>query len=137
MRVQASYVARVCSEFRPIIHMKGDQTANGNRIGVWMTNDIKLGMRRDMYTLLDTRRVHLHRHFTSQSVGMRGVLCNQLRNYKIEVKPAKDAFSKPKLQFTGKSYNSSDDLCIVMQMLCFWPSTFFAHPNAVRVIDPL
>jgi len=130
-------VARVCSEFKPIIHMKGDQTAGGNRIGVWMTNDIKSTMRRELFTLLDTRRVHFDAYFLSQSHGMKGVICNQLRNYKLEVKPAKDAFSKPKIQLTGKSYNSSDDLCIVLQMLCFWAPVFYQHPNSVRVLDPM
>lgn len=101
-----------------------------------MTNDIKEGMKRETWNLLDTERIAFSDKFTSASNGMKGALCTQMRNYKYEIKPAKDAFSKPRVQLTGKSYNTSDDLCIVLQMLCFWSHVYYQHPKSVREIYP-
>lgn len=118
------------------MHLQGDPHAKTKRVGVWMTNDIKEGMKRETWNLLDTERIAFSDRFISASNGMKGALCTQMRNYKYEIKPAKDAFSKPRVQLTGKSYNTSDDLCIVLQMLCFWAPVYYQHPNSVREFYP-
>jgi hypothetical protein len=128
--IAASHIARMASEYSPILHFRGDQSRN-KRVGVWMTNDIKEAMKRETYTLLDTDRIHFTHDFVSQSYTMRNDIATQLRNYKYELKPAKDAFSKPKIQMTGKGYGTSDDLAIVLQMLVLWPPAYYEHPNSV------
>jgi hypothetical protein len=117
--------------------MVGDPRSKSNRVGVWMTNDIKEAMRRELFTLLDTERISFAHNFTSHSNGMKGLICAQLRNYKFELRPPKDAFAKPRMRLSGKSSNMSDDLCIVLQMLCFWGPVHYLHPRSVRDVDPI
>lgn len=96
-----------------------------------MTNDIKETMKRETHTLLDTDRIHFTSDFVSSTESMRSEIGTQLRNYKYELRPARDAFSRPRLQLTGKGYGTSDDLCIVLQMLVMWPTAYYEHPNSV------
>jgi hypothetical protein len=117
------------------MYLRGDQTKD-RRIGVWLTNDLKETMKRETHALLDTNRMHFSSDFVSSDLGMKGTICNQLRNYKYELLPGKTVFSKPKMTMTGKSYNSSDDLCIVVQMLVLWPPVYYEHPNSVSRITP-
>lgn len=98
-----------------------------------MTNDIKEAMKRETHTLLDTDRIHFTYDFVSTtSETIQSEIGTQLRNYKYELRPAKDAFTKPKIQLTGKSYGTNDDLAIVLQMLVLWPSAYYEHPNSVQ-----
>lgn len=68
---------------------------------------------------------------------MKGVVGTQLRNYKFEVKPPKDAFAKPKLVLSGKGYGTNDDMCIVLQMLPFWANTYYNFPDRIKHMDPV
>ena len=115
----------------------GDQRAKSDRIGVWMTNDIKIAMQRNMFTLVDTGRIAFAEDFVSQSIGMKGVICTQMRNYKFEFKPPTDAFSRPRMTLSGKGTGSNDDLCIVLQMLAFWGPVYYQHPRSVKDVDPV
>ena len=133
--VTASHIARVASMYSPIVHLIADQSKH-NRVGVWMTNDIKETMKRDTFVLLDTERVHMSYEFVSNTPSTRANFANQLRNYKYEVKPAKDAFSKPKMIISGKGYNANDDLAIVFQMIIFWSQRYYENPKNVKSIVP-
>jgi hypothetical protein len=134
---QASGIARIASSYAPICHLIGDQKSKSNRVGVWVTKDIKEAMRRDLFTLLDTERISFSHDFASHSNGMKGAIGAQLRNYKFEFKPPKDAFGKVRMVLSGKSNNMSDDLCLVLQMLCFWGPVYYQHPRSVRDVDPI
>lgn len=136
MRAQASYIARVASKYAPVIHMSGDASGSGRRPGVWVTNDIKQTMRRDLYTLLDTKRITFWKHFQSETSTMRAVLASQLRNYKYEIKDARDVFGKARVILTGKASGMNDDLAIGVQMLAFWSQVHYQKPNAVMRVDP-
>lgn len=133
---QASYIARVASKYSPVLHMTGDATGAGRRPGVWVTNDIKQTMRRDMYNLLDTKRITFWNHFISGCGTMRSILASQLRNYKYEVKDARDIFGKARVLLTGKASGVNDDLAICIQMVAFWSQVHYQKPNAVMRVDP-
>ena len=101
-----------------------------------MTTEIKLTMRRDTYTLLDTDRLKLWDNFSSDDPGMRATLSTQLRSYKFETKEARDVFGQAKMILTGKASGLNDDLCIALQMVVFWSSAHYQNPKAVVSLTP-
>lgn len=128
--VTASHLARLISQYEPAIHLTEDKSKN-NRIGIWMTHDHKLTMRRDLCTLLDTERIQFRDQLISCDPEIKNVLCNQLRAYRYEVKAVTDTFARERVTLTGKGSGSNDDLAITTQMAVTFSQVYFASPDSV------
>lgn len=128
--VTASHLARLIAQYEPVIHLTEDRSKN-NRIGVWMTHDHKITMRRDLCTLLDTERINFRDQLISADPEIKGTICNQLRAYRYEVKPVTDTFARERVTLTGKSSGSTDDLAITTQMVVTFSQIYFTNPESV------
>ena len=122
------------------MHFTGDpKTTKGenSRISVWLSESIKHTMKRDCRERLENKKIAFSKTFftgsKSSDSDVRGALVKQLENYSIEYKAAKDSFGKPKFALSGKAYGK-DDLCIVLQMLNFWPKMYIKSPSNVVTI---
>lgn len=129
--VLASRIANICSKFGPIGHMSQDPVTGKKRVGVVTTAQVKERARVDLARLLRTDNVRFSKDFVSADGGMRDEICTQLNNYQYHIKEAKDEFGKAKVTLSGKGFNKSDDLAIVVNLLSFWPATFYANPNCI------
>ena len=129
--VLASRIANICSSFLPISNLSQDPLPKKRRVGVVTTAQVKERARVDLARLLRTDNIRFANKFVSSSGGMRDEICEQLRGYRYHVKEPKDEFGTPKITLSGKGFNKSDDLAIVVNLLSFWPATYFANPTSV------
>lgn len=124
--VMASTIARACDDVcECVLHLTQDASSEG-RIGVLTTNDVKERMYVDLLTRMKVDTVGLFHHFKGDST----TLLTQLREYRYEFKKGKDDFSRSKLTLTGKSTYMNDDICVALQMLCYWSNYYITFPSA-------
>jgi len=109
--------------------MSQDPVAGKMRIGVVTTAQVKERARVDLARLLRTDNVRFTKQFVSSDGGMRDEICAQLNNYQYHIKEPKDEFGTARVTLSGKGFNKSDDLAIVVNLLSFWPATYFADPR--------
>jgi len=128
--IGASRIATICSRFPPMIHMTQDRSAH-KRIGVYTSAEVKERMRLALQALLRAEKVAFYARFRSQSVGARAELCCQLRRYQYCWREPSDHFGAGRRVLTGKTGGANDDLCIVMQMLAFWPEYAMRNKNCL------
>ena len=127
----ASRIANICSAFGPISHLSQDPVAKLKRVGVITTAQVKERARVDLARLLRTDKIRFAKTFVSSQGGMRDEICNQLNQYHYHVKEPKNEFGKAKVTLSGKGFNKSDDLAIVVNLISFWPATYYANPSNV------
>lgn len=92
-----------------------------NRVGVLTTNDVKHAMSTLLNSLLREKRVHmLPRLVSKDPAGMRQRLREQLEVYSYQFKDPADTFGKQKVAISGKVGGMKDDICICLQLACYW-----------------
>lgn len=123
--VGASRVCQICMDAgRPAVAFTQDvHRRPGDRVhGIVTSHESKEQMRLALATLLRVRSVHLAEPFISRLPDAREKLVDQLRGYRFEVKETKSTLKPSKVVLTGKGVGKSDDLCIAMNMLAFYPT---------------
>ena len=124
--ILASRIFNICLTVNPKVHsLKAlSQERIGNRrVGVCTTHMVKERSRIDLQRLLQTNNVRFLNNFKSRSTTTRDDICDQLRQYKYEIKPPRDEFGSYKTKLTGKAGGKNDDLAICLNLLAFWPLT--------------
>jgi len=104
-----------------------------NRIGVVTSYDTKEGMRFALQQLLRSEKVQFADQFTSKTVGMREEICSQLKSYRFVDKGREEDLMVKRRGLSGKQGGKNDDLSIATQMLAYWPSFYFDHPDRARM----
>ena len=84
----------------------------------------------DLQRCLQTNKVRFVKGFKSKTTSIRDDICDQLRQYKYEVRPPRDEFGSYKTRLTGKAGGKNDDMAICMNLLAFWPLTALADNGA-------
>lgn len=110
---------------RPMISMSQDKGPRP-KIGVCTTNSVKERARIDLQRLLQQNKVRFAQTFVSILTTTRDDICQQLRDYKYEIKTPRDEFGSYKVILTGKGANKNDDLAIALNLLAFWPLAYLA-----------
>ena len=123
----ASRVAVICDMFGPTHHVRGDRATS--RVGVMLTEAVKQRMRVDTQRVLRLRHLKFYHNFSSRTPNCKSDIVQQLNNYRVEWKQAKDNFGRNKFTLTGKRYAKNDDLAICLQYLCYYPSHFYAQQH--------
>ena len=125
--VLSSRIAAICASpaFGNVVALTQDTNPKMWRVGVVTTAPVKERMRVEMSRLLRCDAVHFSHPFLSSQADAPGAIVEQLNNYRVVIQEGTET-KGPKFHLTGKSYGKSDDMALVVQMLCFWPSTFFA-----------
>lgn len=132
--LEASYMETQMRSVRAVVTMRDK---NGHA-GVLTTHATKNAMHLATERFLSQQIVSLHERIVCVSTTSSGrlgqaaavdTLTQQLRAYRFDVKLAKDAFGKDSRVLTGKRGPMQDDLCIAFQMVAFWHSVFFTHPQ--------
>ena len=126
--VLSTRIADLLSVYQPIKFLREDPTAHG-RVGIWCTNSIKEMMRLETNTKLMQTAVSFLQPMVSLTPDISNEICGQLNKYKYVFKQPNDSFGKVRRALTGKGFNANDDLCIVFQMLCFWPKSYYDQPQ--------
>jgi hypothetical protein len=128
--VLASRIGNIASSFSPIVLMTQDSaaTAGMQRAGVITSKPVKERMRVDLSRLLRTDKFKISRSFFSNLAETKGEMCKQLMDYRMEFTPATMSGRPAKIVYSGKGHGKNDDLAIVVQLLCFWPATYFTDP---------
>ena len=131
----ASRVAGICNRFPPMQFMTQDKTTH-RRIGVWTTSEVKERARISLQTLLRTEHIVFGSKFTSQSIGMRELICEQLRKFRYHYKEPPDQFSQLKRVLTGKNgAGMNDDLVMVLMFLAYWSPMAMDDQRCLVALD--
>lgn len=105
----------------PFVRFRVDHKAQ--RYGVLTTLEIKHAMCTMLNTMLRERRVHLLDYFVSRDPkGMKRRLREQLEIYSYQFKGAVTVFNKDQLALSGKVGGMKDDVCIALQLACYYSS---------------
>lgn len=144
--VLASRICNVLRGYQPIYAMTQDAVGGGGgskrahggapkapNPGVVTTAQVKERARVDLQRLLKGSLIRFCDTMVSARADIRDEVCKQLMNYKYEIRAGRDAFSKTRWVLTGKSGSSNDDLCICINLMAFWASTYFAD-SGVNVL---
>lgn len=130
--VLASRIAALCAPFGQVAAMTQDTNPKLMRVGVVTTHQVKERMRIEFARLLRCDALRFSTPFVSASADGPQKLCEQLRNYRMEMKEGTE-LTGPKFFYTGKGFGKSDDLAIAAQMHAYWPSTFYAEGDRCLV----
>lgn len=136
--IGASRVCHVCMDAcRPAAAFTQDTARRpaDRKYGVVTTHENKEQMRLALATLLRVRSVHFSEPFVSRLPDAREKLTTQLRGYRFEVKETKNSLRPSKVTLTGKGVGKSDDLCIAMNMLAFWPTLHEREGDRCLIVE--
>ena len=96
-----------------------DNTAN--RVGVQTTEATKHAMMQLVVSMLRERRIHMLDPLLSCNPQlMRTRLREQMETYGIQVKLAANTFQKERIALSGKVGGMHDDICICLQLACYF-----------------
>lgn len=96
-----------------------DRTAS--RVGVQTTEATKHAMMQLVVVMLRERRLHMADPLVSNDPkGMRVLLREQMETYGIQVKLAANTFQKERIALSGKVGGMRDDICICLQLACYF-----------------
>ncbi len=109
--------------FNGMPHVRFRVDHKAQRYGVLTTLEIKHAMCTMLNTMLRERRVHLWEEFVSRDPrGMKRRLREQLEIYSYQFKGAVSVFNKDQLALSGKVGGMKDDVCIALQLACYYSS---------------
>ena len=109
-----------------------DQKAN--RVGVLTTEGIKHAMCQLVVVMLQERRIHVNKPLVSRdekSVLMR--LREQMEIYSYQFKLGTNTFQKDRIALSGKVGGMKDDICICLQLACYF--TQIESQRAVQMLN--
>lgn len=137
--ILASRIFNICLTVKPKVHsmMALSQEKIGNRkVGVCTSHQVKERARIDLQRLLQTNNVRFIKGFKSKTSSTRDDICDQLRQYKYEIKPPRDEFGSYRTKLTGKGGGKNDDLALSLNLLAFWPLTILKHDSSSTSLIP-
>ena len=92
-----------------------------DRVGVLTTNPIKHAMCQLVVLMLEERRLHVRRPLVSRDpAGMAARLREQMEVYSYQFKAAQTTFQKEQVAVSGKVGGMKDDICICLQLACYF-----------------
>ena len=92
-----------------------------DRVGVLTTNEIKHAMCQLVVVMLEEKRIHIRKPLVSRDP--RGVairLREQMEIYSYQYKQAVTTFQKDAVALSGKVGGMKDDICICLQLACYF-----------------
>jgi len=96
-----------------------DQKAN--RVGVLTTEAVKHAMCQLTVVMLQERRIHVWKPLTSRDEkGMLLRLKEQMEVYSYQFKLGANTFQKDRIALSGKVGGMKDDICICLQLACYY-----------------
>jgi hypothetical protein len=101
------------------VHFYVDQHAS--RVGILTTEEVKYAMCQLVIVMLKERRIHMRDPLlsnTPEECKLR--LREQMEIYGYQTKAAADTFSKDKVALSGKVGGMKDDICICLQLACYF-----------------
>lgn len=91
------------------------------RVGVLTTETIKHAMVQLVNVMLSENRLHVANPLiSSEPVILRSKLREQMDTYSYQLKLAVNTFQKDKIALSGKVGGCKDDLCICLQLACYF-----------------
>jgi hypothetical protein len=109
-----------------------DQKAN--RVGVLTTEAIKHAMCQLTVVMLQERRIHVWKPLTSRDEkGMLLRLKEQMEVYSYQFKLGTNTFQKDRVALSGKVGGMKDDICICLQLACYY--TQLESQRAIQCIN--
>ena len=109
-----------------------DQRAN--RVGVLTTEAIKHAMCQLVVVMLQERRIHMHKPLVSKDEkGLRLRLREQMEVYSYQFKMGTNTFQKDRIALSGKVGGMKDDICICLQLACYF--TQLESQRAVQALS--
>ena len=115
---EAEHHKRALSDI-PGVSFYLDQKAN--RVGVLTTEAIKHAMCQLVVVMLQERRIHVHKPLVSKDE--KGVLLRlreQMEVYSYQFKMGANTFQKDRVALSGKVGGMKDDICICLQLACYF-----------------
>lgn len=92
-----------------------------NRVGMLTTNAIKHAMCQLTVLMLEEHRIHVHKPLVSRDPkGMLLRLREQMEIYSYQFKMAATTFQKDVVAISGKVGGMKDDICICLQLACYF-----------------
>ena len=92
-----------------------------DRVGVLTTNPVKHAMCQLVVLMLEERRIHVRRPLVSRDPrGMAVRLREQMEVYSYQFKTAQTTFQKDQIAISGKVGGMKDDICICLQLACYF-----------------
>ena len=90
-------------------------------MGVLTTNDIKHAMCQLVVLMLEERRIHIRKPMISRDPrGVAVRLREQMEVYSYQFKQAQNSFQKDVVALSGKVGGMKDDICICLQLACYF-----------------
>jgi len=92
-----------------------------DRVGILTTNEVKHAMCQLVVVMLEERRIHIRKPLVSRDprgVAMR--LREQMEIYSYQFKAAQNTFQKDAVALSGKVGGMKDDICICLQLACYF-----------------
>ncbi len=106
-------------ESLPGVQFHLDQKAN--RVGVLTTEAIKHAMCQLVVVMLQERRIHVHKPLVSKDErAMLLRLREQMEVYSYQFKLGVTTFQKDRIALSGKVGGMKDDICICLQLACYY-----------------
>jgi hypothetical protein len=119
--VLASRVANILSSFVPVHFVTDEPRKKSLRIGVLTTALVKERGRLDVQRLLRLNQLRFSKPFVSSTEDMPSKIVKQLKGFKYIVQQLDAGSTKrPKIELSGKSYGTQDDLSMAILLLIFW-----------------
>ncbi len=92
-----------------------------NRVGVLTTEAIKHAMCQLVVVMLHERRIHVWKPLVSKDEkGMLLRLREQMEVYSYQFKLGTNTFQKDRIALSGKVGGMKDDICIALQLACYY-----------------
>ena len=95
--------------------------AKADRVGVLTTEAIKHAMCQLVVIMLQERRIHVHKPLVSKDAkGLLLRLREQMEVYSYQFKLGVTTFQKDRIALSGKVGGMKDDICICLQLACYY-----------------
>jgi CHAD domain-containing protein len=93
-----------------------------DRVGILTTNDVKHAMAQLTVLMLEENRLHIRKpHIVSNDPrGNIQRLREQMEVYSYQYKSAQNTFQKDAVALSGKVGGMKDDICICLQLACYF-----------------
>jgi len=93
-----------------------------DRIGMLTTNEVKHAMAQLVVVMLEEHRIHLRQPklISRDPVGNARRLREQMEVYSYQYKAAQTTFQKDSVALSGKVGGMKDDICICLQLACYF-----------------
>jgi hypothetical protein len=104
-------------------------------VGVLTTDSVKYASMELMNIMLRERRIAICKHMHSRDKkGMLVRLREQCEVYSFQFKAAITTFQKDRTALSGKVGGLKDDICIALQLGCYWTSVGILEKNQTQVL---